>query len=90
MGNNLSGWLKKVRNTQEVEIDCSTCLDQVSRYVDLELSTGQAAARMPQVKHHLDQCQVCQDEYLLLRDLARMELDGSLPSMDDLTDQLKR
>ncbi len=89
MKENFARWIKKIRNTQEVEINCSECLDQISQYVDLDLSTGQAAARMPQVKQHLDQCEVCHAEYLVLRDLARLDLEGGLPSNDDLTDRLK-
>jgi hypothetical protein len=44
---------------------------------------------MPQVKQHLDQCEVCSEEYHVLRELARMEREDGLPSSDDLKDQLK-
>ncbi len=90
MSNRFSHWVKQIRNTQAVEIDCSACLDQISQYVDIELATGQAAPRMPQVKQHLDQCEVCREEYLVLRELARLEQDGGLPSNDDLKDQLRK
>ncbi len=89
MESKFSRWVKRIRDTQDVEIDCSACLDQVSQYVDLELATGRAAEQMPQVKQHLDQCAVCFDEYQVLRDLARMEMKGDLPSTDQLEDRLK-
>ncbi len=89
MEDKFSRWVKQIRNTQAVEIGCSACLEQISQYVDMELTTGQAALRMPQVKQHLDQCEVCSEEYHVLRELARMEREDGLPSSDDLKDQLK-
>lgn len=90
MRSKLLSWIKRVQATQEEEINCSECLDQVSQYVDLELATGEAAQRMPRVKHHLDQCQVCCEEYQVLRDLARLEAGEDLPTNAELLDRLKR
>lgn len=81
--------IRRVRDTQAEEIDCSACLDQVSQYVDLELAHGDPAERMPQVKQHLEQCGVCFEEYQLLRDLARMEQAGRPPVTGELKDQLR-
>ena len=89
MDEKFTRWVKRILDTQDDEINCSTCLDQVSQYVDLELSHGNAAERMPQVKQHLDQCGVCFDEYQVLRELARLENEGRSPSNDELTDRLK-
>lgn len=88
MKDQLPAWLKKVQATQDVEIDCSTCLDLVSDYVDMELTGDEAAARLPQVAQHLLQCGVCSEEYHLLRDLARLERDDDLPSKEDLAGRL--
>jgi hypothetical protein len=82
-------WMKRIRDTQPDEIDCSACLDQVSQYVDLELAGSDAAGNLPLVKQHLEQCGVCFEEYQALRELARLELDGSLPSQDELSVRLK-
>lgn len=90
MGSKLSIWLKHVHETQDEEISCSECLDQVSQYVDLDLETGEAARRMPELKHHLDQCQVCQEEYEVLRDLARLEAENDLPTHEELVGWLKQ
>ena len=86
---NFSRFLIRVRDSQDAEINCSACLGQIHAYVDLELATGDAAVRLPQVKQHLDQCGICFDEYQILRDLARLEAENSLPSKDELSDQLK-
>lgn len=90
MDSKFSRWVKRIRDTQAEEIDCSACLDQVSQFVDLELANADAAGRMPQVRQHLEQCGVCYEEYQVLRELARMEQQGRLPSVDDLSDQLKK
>jgi hypothetical protein len=90
MEQKFSRWMKQVRDTQDEEIDCSTCLDQVSYYVDLELATGEAAQSMPQVGHHLRQCVVCREEYETLRGLARLEARDELPTPDELIARLKR
>ena len=83
-------WLKRVLETQEEEIDCLECLDLVSQYVDLELETGKATARMPALVHHLNQCQACWETYQMLRELAQLEAQDSLPTMKELAERLKR
>jgi len=90
MESKFSQWVKNIRDTQEQEINCSACLDQISQYVDLELAAGDAAEHLPKVKQHLDQCQVCREEYLVLRDLARLEASDHLPTIEELAEKLKR
>lgn len=77
-------WLQTIYETREEEISCTECFDLVSSFVDLEIAGQDAAAKMPRVKHHLDQCRACRDEYEALRDLRRLEEKGELPSADDL------
>jgi predicted anti-sigma-YlaC factor YlaD len=89
MKSRFSQWIKRIRDTQVDEIDCSACLDQISRYVDLELSGVDAAEQLPRVEQHLNQCGICQEEYLLLRDLAQMEQENRPPLPDDLKNQIK-
>jgi hypothetical protein len=86
--NRFERWLQNIYHTQEQEISCSECFDQVSHFVDVELSGEDAAAKMPQLKQHLDQCPACHAEYETLRDLARLEKEDELPSSDDLQDRI--
>ncbi len=79
-------WLKNIENTQDDEISCSECFDLVSHFVELELSSGDASARMPKLKQHLDQCPACRAEFETLRDLQELQNKGELPSLDDLQD----
>lgn len=83
-GNRFERWLQNIDKTQDQEISCSECFDLVSQFVEVELSGEDAVAKMPQLKHHLDQCAACREEYETLRDLRRLENEGGLPSVDDL------
>lgn len=82
-------WLKNIYETQEEEISCTECFDLVSGFVELEISGQDAAAKLPQVKQHLDQCPACRAEYETLRDLRRLEEEGGIPSSDDLQDLIR-
>ena len=84
--NRFERWLQNIAKTQDKEISCSECFDLVSHFVEVELSGQDAAAKMPQLRQHLDQCAACREEYETLRDLARLENEGDLPSSDDLQD----
>ena len=77
-------WLQNIYHTREEEISCSECFDSVSQYVEVEVSGEDAAAKLPQLRQHLDQCPACRAEYETLRDLRRLEEEGDLPSLDDL------
>jgi hypothetical protein len=77
-------WLQNIDRTQDQEISCSQCFDLVSHFVEVELTGQDAAAQMPQLRHHLDQCAACREEYETLRDLQILENKGELPSADDL------
>ena len=81
-------WLQNIYQTQEEEISCSECFDLVSHFVEVELSGEDPSIKFPQLKQHLNQCAACRDEYETLRDLARLEKDDQLPSVDDLQDSL--
>ena len=87
--NRFKNWLKNIYETREEEISCTECFDLASRFVELEVAGQDAAARMPELKHHLDQCRACRDEYESLRDLRLLEEKGELPSLDDLQNSIQ-
>jgi hypothetical protein len=84
--NRFERWLQNIYATQDEEISCSECFDLVSHFVEVELAGEDAAAKMPQLKQHLDQCSACLQEYEVLRDLQALENKGEMPSVDDLED----
>ena len=86
--NHFENWLKTIYETREEEISCTECFDLVSRFVELEVAGQNAAARMPELKQHLDQCRACRDEYESLRDLRLLEEKGEFPSLDDLQNSI--
>ena len=69
----LKRWLERIDATQEEEISCSECFRLVSVLVDRELAGEDLNKTLKMVKQHLDQCQVCQEEYEILRELAEDE-----------------
>ena len=83
------GWLKNLHHTREEEISCTECFDLVSRFVELEVSGEEAAAKMPEVKQHLVHCQACREEYESLREIRWLEDGDGLPPADDLQDLIK-
>lgn len=84
--NRFESWLQKIYHTQDEEISCTECFDLVSSFVELELSGGEPAVKMPQVVQHLHQCSACREEYETLRDLLHLEDEGGAASVDELQD----
>ena len=82
-------WLRNIYETQDVEISCTECFDQVSHFVEIEASGRDVAGELPQVKQHLDQCRACREEYEILRDLKRLEDEEDMPSLDDLQGSIR-
>jgi hypothetical protein len=81
--------LRAIHLTQDVEIDCTTCLDRVPVYVERVLSGADATQDMPDVHVHLALCQDCQEEYEALRDLAELDASGGVPETSSLLQQLQ-
>jgi hypothetical protein len=81
--------LRAIQLTQNVEIDCTTCLDRVPVYVERVLSGADAAQDMPDVYLHLALCQDCHEEYEGLRDVAELDASGGLPEKSSLLQQLQ-
>ena len=52
------------------EIGCDACFDLLDEYVDTELAGGDADARIPGMREHLEGCPACREEHESLRELA--------------------
>ena len=87
--NRFERWLRNIQATQDEEISCSQCFDQVSTFVEVELRGEDAAAQMPKLRQHLDQCAACREEYETLRDLQTLENKDDLSSLDDLQGSIR-
>jgi hypothetical protein len=74
--------------TQDEEIDCTACLEQVPVYVDRELAGADVAEQMPELHLHLAQCGDCFEEYEALRDLVALDSSSGLPDRATLLHRL--
>jgi hypothetical protein len=75
--------LRQLQETQDHELSCSECFDQLSDYVDLELAGQPVVERLPMLRQHLAQCGVCREEYQVLRELAQATEEGERPADED-------
>lgn len=85
----LTRLMHAVDATQDVEIDCTTCLEQVASYVDRELAGVDVAREMQDLHLHLALCRDCSEEYAALRDLAALDAADALPDKATLLRQLE-
>ena len=67
----LSYLVRALTHTGEYEIGCDDCLEQVDRFVEMELSGLDAAEAMPLVRDHLDKCVDCREEFEALLEALR-------------------
>lgn len=76
----LNKLVRAALETGEQELDCEGCLDQVDRFVEMELAGLDAAAAMPLVQNHLQKCGDCQEEFeaLLIAIRATEDRNGSI------------
>jgi hypothetical protein len=75
--------LRNIADTEDDEISCAECFELVSQYVELEVVHTVSEQTLPRLKQHLQQCGVCREEYEILRDLVRLEVQGRAPSADN-------
>ncbi len=66
-------WIQQIAKTQAYEISCTDCLDHIAAYVETRVAGTEPAPEMAAVGQHLEQCRVCREEYVVLRDLVEMD-----------------
>ncbi|MEJ2512100.1 MAG: hypothetical protein P8Y72_10955 [Anaerolineales bacterium] len=57
--------------TQEEEMTCGECYEQVDQYVDMLREGKSAAEVLPLVEHHLTLCPPCREEFEALAEALR-------------------
>jgi len=60
--------VKSIANTRAEEVGCDICIDELAKFVEFELDGQDVSAMMPLIKHHLDSCSGCGEEYEALLD----------------------
>ena len=63
--------VRDVMATRPDEIGCDRCMQQLDRFVEMELAGKDAGSAMPLVEHHLRQCQDCREEFEALLSVLR-------------------
>lgn len=65
-------------NKEDEQLSHAACLEQLPEFIDAELAGEAVAKRLPRVKHHLDCCDTCAQEYAELLDTEWAEQRGAL------------
>lgn len=65
-------------NERDEELSHAACLEQLPDYIYAELAGEPVAKIFPRVKHHLDRCNLCAQEYAELLDAEWAEQRGRL------------
>jgi hypothetical protein len=73
-GRDFDTTLLRLLGSDESEIGCDECFEQLDRYVELELAGAPADTLVPGLRAHLVGCPACAEERESLR--ALLELDS--------------
>lgn len=52
-----------ILSTDDDEISCDECFEEIDRFVDLTLAGKNAAEMLPLVQSHLNRCRDCKEEF---------------------------
>jgi hypothetical protein len=66
--------------TQTEELGCEEAYELLDKYADLDLTGEEVDLLLPLVKHHLDLCQECCDEYHMLLQSLRANAEARATS----------
>lgn len=59
--------LRLIDLTREQEIDCDECLSRIAEFVERELCGKSVSDALEAVRHHLQICPECREEYEVLQ-----------------------
>jgi hypothetical protein len=63
--------IRSIVAVRDDEIGCSDCFDDMDRFVELVLEGKSGDEALPLVKHHLELCGDCREEYEVLLEALR-------------------
>lgn len=70
--------LHRILRTQQEEIGCDTCFENLDRFVEMELDGKDATQALPLVRRHLELCTGCCDQYEALIEAIQAVQSDSL------------
>ena len=62
--------MRMIDMTQEVEYSCDEVYELIDQYTELVANGEDAEHMMPLIKHHLDMCIDCREEYEILLNIV--------------------
>jgi hypothetical protein len=86
----IAGLVRRIARTMETELDCGDCGKHIAVYVDAILAGEDELDPWALIRQHLEQCSPCAEEFAVLRDAAKMDLEDNWPSRDSLLDRAAR
>ena len=66
----MSDLVHRLLGPGEPEVTCEECFELLDQYVELELRDGDANARLPGMRAHLEGCPACREDHESLRDFV--------------------
>ncbi len=76
-------WLKRLYETSEKEISCDQFQALLPALIDFEIAGSDVRAQFSTAIAHLQQCPDCAEEYMALREVVRLDMQGRLPQADE-------
>ncbi len=76
-------WLKRLYATSEKEMNCEQFQASLPALVDVEIAGGDRQEQFSAALAHMRQCADCAAEYEALREVARLEGQSRLPTVDE-------
>ena len=67
----LKNIVRAIAATRTDEVGCEQCFAELDRFVELHLAGKDADKALPLVKHHLEMCGDCKQEYEVLIEAIR-------------------
>jgi hypothetical protein len=72
--------LRRFLGPEGPELSCEECVEQLDRYVELELSGADADASVPGMSAHLEGCSACDEDHRSLLAFVEAEMaPGRVP-----------
>lgn len=68
--------IQKLQRTADVELTCEEVFALLDEYVEMALRGEDVAALMPLVRHHLEMCADCREEFEALERILRAAATG--------------
>lgn len=82
-------WLARIYATTESELDCDQAQPMLPLLADFEVAKGEPAAHFAPTVAHLVQCPDCAEEYRALLQIATLEAQHRLPSIEASLEQFE-